>query len=104
MDNEKEEIKDRIITRSIKAIPNWAWALCGSYALFMATNLFFIKFAEIDLDKHVNRYFEIWLNEIESKRCDVPSIDESKMLVLINNNKVNIEHLTKNSHPPRKKP
>jgi hypothetical protein len=99
------DVKDTILKKGIKAIPNIVWVVCASYALIMFTNLFFIKFTEIDLDKHINRYFEIKLNEIESKRCVNPI--DNKVIELISNNRMlidsnhdSIKLLFEDSHKP----
>jgi len=102
------DIKNTVLKRGIKAIPNFVWGFCASYALIMFTNLFFIKFAEIDMDKHINRYFEIKLNEIESQRCINPidselisKIDHNRLL--IDSNHESISLLAEYSHKPGNK-
>ena len=65
---DSEELKTTILKRGIKAIPNFVWVFCASYALIMLTNVFVIKFTDIDIDKHINKYFEIKLAEMESKK------------------------------------
>jgi hypothetical protein len=109
MEKIKDDLKNKIVVRGIKAIPNFVWAFCASYALIMMTNLFFIKFANISMDQHINRYFEIKLNEIESKNCGIAEFDSGFIedikhnKLLIDSNIESIQHLTKNSHKPRGK-
>lgn len=62
-----ETIKDTIFKKGIKAIPNFMWVLCASYALVMGTNVIVLKFSDIDADKHINRYLDIVISRQENK-------------------------------------
>lgn len=89
-----EEIKTTILKRGIRAIPNVVWVLCASYALIMLTNVLVIKFTDVDVDKHINRYFEIILAERESsKECKI-DIEFQKRTNL------RLESLEAKSHEP----
>lgn len=61
----EKTIKDSILKKGLKSIPNFVWVFCASYALIMVTNLFVLNFAHIDADKHINRYLDIILTEKE---------------------------------------
>lgn len=98
--NMTNKIKETILNRGVKAIPNVIWAIIASYALFMLTNLFVLNFARIDADKHINRYFDIILSEKESQDC---SIDES--FIKQTNDRLKLleednDRLKQLSHPP----
>ena len=92
-----ETIKDTIFKKGIKAIPNFMWVFCASYALFMGTNVIVLKFSDIDADKHINRYLDILLNNKESKQqCEV----DQSIIEQVNHNTQSIEGLLINSHEP----
>ena len=94
---ENEEVKATILKRGIKAIPNFVWVFCASYALIMLTNVFVIKFTDIDLDKHINKYFEIKLAEMESKKeCKIDPSYQKQI-----NDRLSL--LEKYSHNPKSK-
>ena len=59
------DVKNKIFSKGIKAIPNAVWVICASYALIVITTVLALNFAHIDADKHINRYFDIMLNEQE---------------------------------------
>lgn len=88
-----EEVKNTILKKGIKSIPKFIWVMCASYALIMATNVFVLKFSDIDADKHINRYFDIMLSERESqKECKADNHKE-----IINR----LKQLEQYSHKPK---
>jgi len=76
-----DEIKTTIFKKGLKAIPNFIWVFCASYALIMVTNLFVLNFAHIDADKHINRYLDILLTEKENKHSYSKEFEELKAQV-----------------------
>ena len=94
--SDNEAIKTAILKRGIKAIPNFVWVFCASYALIMLTNVFVIKFTDIDLDKHINKYFEIKLAEMESKKECKIDINYQKQV----NDRLSV--LEQYSHKPKR--
>lgn len=94
----KDDIKDTILKKGIKAIPNVIWVICASYALIVIVTVLALNFAHIDADKHINRYFEIKLSEQEGRNCKT---NGSKGIIdKINQNTKDIVKLKLNSHKP----
>lgn len=102
-----EELKTTIFKKGVKAVPNFIWAFCASYALFMGTNIVVLKFSDIDANQHISRYLDITLNAKESlikSNTDLKKAIENQNLVIstlitdMNELKETVKHNTELAH------
>ena len=91
----QEDIKTTVLKKGLSKIPDFIWILCSSYALIWATNIAVVLAARIDIDQHINKYFEIKLAEMESKKGCTTNFSE------INKIEERLNQLELYSHKPK---